>query len=71
MRKNWCKSSSWEGKLERQEMKSTQQLAAENPYTYRARVPATCPATGYTARVIPQHDGVKFDLKATQILWQR
>ena len=69
--RNWCKSSSWEGEPERQEMKSVQQLAAENDCTDRARVPATRPATGYTARVIPQHDGVKFALKATQTLWQR
>jgi glycogen phosphorylase len=38
---------------------------------YRARVPATRPATDYTVRVVPHHDGVAVPLEAAQILWQR
>jgi starch phosphorylase len=40
-------------------------------YLYGAKVSATRPATDYTARVIPQHDGVSVPLEAAQILWQR
>ncbi len=38
---------------------------------YRAMVPARRPATDYTARVIPNNDGVAIPLEASQILWQR
>ncbi|MFZ0427095.1 MAG: alpha-glucan family phosphorylase [Acidobacteriota bacterium] len=38
---------------------------------YRAMVPATRPATDYTARVIPKKDGVAIPLEAPLILWQR
>jgi starch phosphorylase len=38
---------------------------------YSAQVPATRPAGDYTARAIPQHDGVAVPLEAAQILWQR
>ncbi len=38
---------------------------------YHATVPATRPATDYTARVIPRHDGVAVPLEAVHILWQR
>jgi starch phosphorylase len=38
---------------------------------YRAEVPATRPASDYTARVIPYHAGVAVPLEANQILWQR
>jgi starch phosphorylase len=34
-------------------------------------MPATRPATDYTARVIPNKDGVAIPLEAAQILWQR
>jgi starch phosphorylase len=33
-------------------------------------VPAARPATDYTARVIPQHDGVAIPLEDARILWQ-
>jgi starch phosphorylase len=56
----------------RQEMKRGQQLVgAANSYDYSATVSAGRPATDYTARVIPCHDGVAAPLEAAQILWQR
>ena len=56
----------------RQEMKRVRQLAgAASGYVYSATVSATRPATDYTARVIPHHDGVAVPLEAAQILWQR
>jgi starch phosphorylase len=42
-----------------------------NGYAYRAEVPATRSANDYTARLIPQHDGVSVPLEAAHILWQR
>ncbi len=57
---------------ERVEMKRVRQLVgAINGYAYRAEVPASRPATDYTARVIPHRDGVAVPLEAAQILWQR
>jgi starch phosphorylase len=44
---------------------------AAMPCVYAARVPATRPATDYTARVIPHRAGVAVPLEATRILWQR
>jgi starch phosphorylase len=38
---------------------------------YRASVPATRPATDYTARIIPHYDGVAVPLEVDAILWQR
>ncbi|MBS1190804.1 MAG: glgP [Rhodocyclaceae bacterium] len=40
-------------------------------YAYRARVPATRPATDYTARVLPHRDGLAVPLETARILWQR
>jgi starch phosphorylase len=48
-----------------------QPLTEANGTIYSAQVPAIRPATDYTARVIPQHDGVAIPLEATRILWQR
>jgi glycogen phosphorylase len=59
------------GRPERQEMKRGQQLTDTNGFSYSAEVPATRPATDYTARVIPHHDGVAIPLEAAHILWQR
>jgi glycogen phosphorylase len=59
------------GEAERQELRRGQQLTEANGYIYSARVPATRPATDYTARVIPQHAGVAVPLEAARILWQR
>lgn len=57
---------------ERVEMKRVRQLVgASNGYAYRASVPAARPASDYTARLIPHHDGVAVPLEADRILWQR
>jgi starch phosphorylase len=55
----------------RQEMKRVRQLAGGGGYLYSGQVPATRPASDYTARVIPQHSGVAVPLEAAGILWQR
>jgi glycogen phosphorylase len=56
----------------RQEMARIGRLAgAVKVYAYRARVPATRPATDYTARVVPNCSGVEIPLEAARILWQR
>jgi starch phosphorylase len=39
--------------------------------TYSAQVPATRPASDYTARIIPRHPNASVPLEAEQILWQR
>jgi starch phosphorylase len=59
----------------RQEMERVPQLAgastgASTGYGYRAQVPATRPASDYTARVTPRHTGVAVPLEAARILWQ-
>ena len=59
------------GEPVRQEMKREQKPADAKGTIYRAQVPYIRPATDYTARVIPQHDGVAVPLEAAQILWQR
>jgi starch phosphorylase len=59
------------GEPERQEMRRGQQITDPNGYSFSAEVPATRPATDYTARVIPQYDGVAVPLEANRILWQR
>ncbi|HSJ80561.1 MAG TPA: alpha-glucan family phosphorylase [Thiobacillus sp.] len=57
---------------ERVEMQRVRQLVgAANGYAYRAEVPATRPATDYTARVVPHRDGVAVPLEDAHILWQR
>jgi starch phosphorylase len=56
----------------RQEMQRLRPLVgATGGYVYGALVPATRPATDYTARVIPHCPGVAVPLEATFILWQR
>jgi starch phosphorylase len=56
----------------RQEMRRLRPLVgAAGGYVYRALVPATRPATDYTARVIPSYPGVAVPLEAAHILWQR
>ena len=60
------------GAPERVPMQRIRQLVgAANGYAYRAEVPATRPATDYTARLIPRHDGVVVPLEDAHILWQR
>jgi starch phosphorylase len=56
----------------RQEMKQSRHLVgAVKSYIYSATVSAARPATDYTARMIPNHDGVAVPLEAAQILWQK
>jgi len=56
----------------RQEMTRIRPLVgAVNGYLYRVDVPASRPATDYTARVIPHCPGVLVPLEADRILWQR
>jgi starch phosphorylase len=56
----------------RQEMKLARQpAAADGGYVYRTQVPASRPATDYTARVIPHYEGLSVPLEEVHILWQR
>jgi starch phosphorylase len=60
------------GAAERVEMKRVRQLVgATSGYAYRAGVPATRPATDYTARLIPHHANAAVPLEQAHILWQR
>jgi len=55
----------------RPEMECVRPLeGASGGYAYRARVPATRPATDYTARLVPHCTGVAVPLEAARILWQ-
>jgi glycogen phosphorylase len=56
---------------ERQGMICGQPLTTGNSYIFNSQVPATRPATDYTARMIPHCDGIAIPLEATRILWQR
>jgi starch phosphorylase len=57
---------------ERVAMQRVRQLVgAVNGYAYHAAVPATRPATDYTARLIPYHDSLAAPLEDAHILWQR
>ncbi|HEY5999933.1 MAG TPA: alpha-glucan family phosphorylase [bacterium] len=54
------------------ELQRGQQLVgAENGYVYRGTVPASRPAGDYTARIVPQREGVAVPLEVAHILWQR
>ncbi len=59
------------GSPERHEMKPVSRARRAGDCSFRATVPATRPASDYTARVIPKMDGVAIPLEAAQILWQR
>jgi len=48
-----------------------QLAAAPGGYIYSAVVPATRPATDYTACILPHRAGVAVPLEANPILWQR
>lgn len=57
---------------ERIEMKPVRNLlGAVNGFDCQAQVQAMRPASDYTARLIPQHDGVAVPLEDAHILWQR
>jgi starch phosphorylase len=56
----------------RQEMERVRQLAGvSGGYAYRAQTSAARPAADYTARLIPDFNGVAVPLEAARILWQR
>lgn len=59
------------GGPERQEMMRGLSLTESNSYIFNAQVPASRPATDYTARVIPHREGVAIPLENARILWQR
>jgi len=40
-------------------------------YVYSATVPATRPASDYTARLIPDYEGIATPLEDAKVLWQR
>jgi len=44
---------------------------APGAFTYLAQVPATRPASDYTARIVPYHPNALVPLEAEQIVWQR
>jgi len=48
-----------------------QLVGAANGFAYHAAVPASRPATDYTARLIPSHDSLAVPLEDAHILWQR
>lgn len=54
---------------ERRKMRRGQELAEENGYIYSAQVSASRPATDYTPRIFPQHNGVSIPLENNRILW--
>jgi starch phosphorylase len=55
----------------RQEMTRVQRPAGTSGNTYRARVPAARPASDYTVRLVPHHDGAAIPLEEARILWLR
>ena len=58
------------GNAVRQEMQDMRQPASQpNVSRYKAVMPASRPATDYTARVIPHHEGVTVPLEAAHIRW--
>ena len=60
------------GDPQREEMSCVRPLPdSSRGCVYRATVPATRPATDYTARVIPSHSGIAIPLESARILWQR
>jgi len=55
-----------------EEMKRVLQRAnTSSGYVYGATVRSDRPASNFTARVIPYHDGVEVPLEESRILWQR
>ncbi|MGA2882698.1 MAG: alpha-glucan family phosphorylase [Bryobacteraceae bacterium] len=46
-------------------------LGSQGAFSYSASVPATRPASDYTARIVPFHTRASVPLEADQITWQR
>jgi len=59
------------GEPVREQMTRSRQLIGANGYVYSARMPATRPATDYTARITPCFSGLRVPLELAHILWQR
>ena len=60
------------GSVARQEMKRVgQRVGAAGGYAYRATVSGARPSADYTARVIPDCDGIAIPLEEARIVWQR
>ncbi|HUK91929.1 MAG TPA: DUF3417 domain-containing protein, partial [Blastocatellia bacterium] len=56
----------------RQEMsRGAEAPGSRSGYIYRAEVHAEQPASDYTPRIIPSHEGVSVPLEARNILWQK
>ncbi|BAP87416.1 alpha-glucan phosphorylase [Burkholderiales bacterium GJ-E10] len=56
---------------ERRVMERVSGSEGEGRLVYRASVPAVRPASDYTVRLVPNHDGVAVPLEDPHILWQR
>jgi starch phosphorylase len=59
------------GDPERHEMRRARPSGEANGSIYTTQVPATRPASDYTARILPQFAGVAIPLETSRILWQR
>ena len=59
------------GEAERHRAVHVRPLEEASTHVWSAAVPATRPATDYTARLLPCFEGVSIPLEASQILWQR
>ncbi len=59
------------GEPERHELRRARPSGETNGSIFSAQIPATRPASDYTARILPQFAGVAVPLEAGQILWQR
>jgi glycogen phosphorylase len=59
------------GEAERHRAVHVRPLEAASTHVWSAAVPATRPATDYTARLLPCFEGACIPLEASQILWQR
>jgi starch phosphorylase len=46
-------------------------IGAENAYHYVAQILANRPASHFTPRIVPYHEGAIIPLEAAQILWYR
>jgi starch phosphorylase len=59
------------GEPERHELRRARPSGEANGSIFSTQIPATRPASDYTARILPQFAGVAVPLEASQILWQR
>jgi starch phosphorylase len=54
-----------------QQYEMSKKRQADGGYVYQGSVPATRPASDYTARIIPRHEGAEVPLEAAEITWQK